>query len=191
MTRLLAVIAILVAIRPAWAGPLDFNLQMNNPPVIYDSKAAPACTVTWLLEDTADNDIFAARMRIAPAEADRPVNGHMPCPSPANIPPRMADSALDFCRDHATDPKSCVFADSARGFQSRPEAGNTAENTSRCPSDTASHIALSCWMSNGLAVCDVGCGNSPAQAESAAKSRCEDKQQRSCPISASVPVIGP
>jgi hypothetical protein len=176
---------------PAWAGPADFNLDLHTPPIIYDSKAPPACTVTWLLEDTTDNDVFAARMRIAPAETDTPVDGRMPCPSPSDIPPRMADSALDFCRDHATNPRSCVFADMARGFETRKEVSNTAENASRCSSDRATHIALSCWMSNGLAVCDAACGNSPAQAETAAKARCEDKQQRSCPITASVPVPGP
>ena len=176
---------------PAWAGPVDFNLQLHTPPVIYDSKAPPTCTVTWLLEDTSNNDVFAARMRIAPAETDTPVNGRMPCPSPSSIPPRMADSALDFCRDHATEPRSCVFADMARGFETRKEVGNTAENASRCSSDRATHIALSCWMSNGLAVCDAACGNTAAEAETAAKTRCEDKQQRSCPITASVPVLGP
>jgi hypothetical protein len=176
---------------PAWAGPADFNLQLHTPPVILDSKAPPTCTVTWLLEDTSNNDVFAARMRIAPAETDTPVNGRMPCPSPSSIPPRMADSALDFCRDHATEARSCVFADMARGFETRKEVGNTAENAARCSSDTATHIALSCWMSNGLAVCDAGCGNSAVEAEAAAKTRCEDKQQRSCPITASVPVLGP
>jgi hypothetical protein len=192
MTRLsLTALAILIAVHTAWAGPAGFNLQLDTPPIIYDSKAPPACTVTWLLEDTSDNDVFAARMRIAPIETDTPVDGRMPCPAPSKIPPRMADSALDFCRDHATNPRSCVFADMARGFQSRPSVDNTAENTSRCASDKATHIALSCWMSNGLAVCDSACGNSQAQAEAAAKSRCEDKQQQSCPITASVPVSGP
>ncbi len=87
------------------------------PPVILDTKAPPACTVTWLLDDTANNDIFAARMRIDPGDQDSPVNGRMPCPT--NIAPRVADRALEVCTSRTADPKTCVFADMARDFEAR------------------------------------------------------------------------
>lgn len=187
LTALAGVLLMLAA--SAQAGTLDFNLGLGVPPVILDTKAPPACTVTWLLDNTANNDIFAARMRIDASDQDSPVNGRMPCP--ANIAPRVADRALDICASRAADPKTCVFADMARGFEAHPDMRNTAENGSRCTSDKAAQIALACWMSGGLAVCNVGCGDTAEAAKQSARARCEDKQQRSCPIMESVPVSGP
>lgn len=187
--RVAGLLAVLLPIAPAAAGPLDFNLGLSVPPIVFDSKAPPSCTVTWLVENTANNDVFAARMRIAPSGGETPVNGRMPCPT--DIPPRVPDRALAICTSHAADPKSCVFADAARGFETRPDLLNTAENGSRCTSDKATQIALACWMAGGLAVCNVGCGSSEAAAKQSAQARCEDKQRRSCAIRASVPVSAP
>jgi hypothetical protein len=187
--RLAALAGVLLLAVQAQAGMLDFSAGSSVPPVIVDTRAPPACTVTWLVDNTANNDIFAARMRIDPGEGDTPVNGRMPCP--ADIAPRVADRALQVCSSRSADPKACVFADMSRGFEARPDVRSTAENGSRCTSDTAAQIALACWMSGGLAVCNVGCGETAEAAKKAAQSRCEDKQQRSCPVTASVPVLGP
>lgn len=190
LARCLPAIAMLLTTAlPVPAGPVDFDLGLHVPPVILDTKAPPGCTATWLVTNTADNDVFAARMRIDPSDTDTPVNGRMPCP--AAIAPRVADRALNVCADRAADPKRCVFADMARGFETQPVLRNSAENASRCTSDTASQIALACWMSGGLAVCNVGCGETAEAASKAARARCEDKQQRQCAITASVPVAGP
>jgi hypothetical protein len=171
------------------AGPMAFDLHLDVPPVIADSQAPAGCTVTYLIADTANNDLFAARMRIASAETDTPVNNRMPCP--ANVPPRVALRALDMCMGRASDPKYCVFADMSRGFERQANIQNTSEIASRCSSDKFSDIGAACWQSGALSVCDVGCGNSPREAKAKARTRCEDKQQHSCPVTAAVPVAGP
>ncbi|HEX3989668.1 MAG TPA: hypothetical protein VHX39_00715 [Acetobacteraceae bacterium] len=171
------------------AGPQAFDLHLDVPPIVADSKAPASCTVTYLIDDTANNDVFAERMRIASAETDTPINNRMPCP--ANVPPRVGERALDACQSRAGDPKQCVFADMARGFQREPNIDNTSEIASRCSSDKFSDIGVACWMSGKLSVCDVGCGNSPKEAVAQAQARCSEKQQHSCPVTATVPIPGP
>jgi hypothetical protein len=182
-------VALVLSAGAVKAGPVPFDLNLDVPPVIADSQAPVGCTVTYLIADTANNDLYAARMRIAGVETDAPVNNRMPCPP--DIPPRVGLRALDMCMSRAGDPKFCVFADMSRGFDREPDIHNTAENASRCASDTFSHIAASCWMAGTLSVCDVGCGNSAMEAAAQSRTRCEDKQQHSCPITAVVPVSGP
>ena len=189
----LATLALLVAgaVMPAtpMAGPLAFDLPIYAPPVIADSKAPAECTVAYMIADLANNDLFAMRMRIAPAETDVVVNNRKPCPK--DMPPRVGLRALDVCTSRAGQAKFCVFADMSRGFEREPDIHNTAENASRCSSDRASDIGVACWMAGKLSVCDVACGNSPEQALALAKARCEEKQQQSCPTAATVPVSGP
>lgn len=168
------------------AGPLPFDLQVFVPPVIADSKAPVTCTVTYMIADIANNDLYAARMRIASAETDVAVDNRLPCP--AAMPPRVGLRALDVCTTRAGEAKSCVFADMSRGFDSAADIHNTSENASRCASDKASDIGVACWMAGKLSVCDVACGNSPEESLSLARGRCEDKQQHSCPIIATLPV---
>jgi hypothetical protein len=173
----------------AKAGPLSFDLQLNVPPVIADSKAPTGCTVTYMVEDLTNNDLYAARMRIGSAETDTPAGNRLPCPR--DIPPRVGVRALDICTLRTGEAKFCVFADMSRGFERDPDIHNTAENAARCASDKASDIGVACWMSGSLSVCNVACANSPQDAVVQARARCEDKQQRSCPITASVPVSAP
>jgi hypothetical protein len=187
--RLAPILLLLIAGSGVNAGPLSFDLQLYVPPVIADSKAPTECTVTYLIADTANNDLFAARMRIASAESDVPVGNRLPCP--ASVPPRVARQALEICSTRAGEARSCVFADMSRGFDREPEVRNTSENASRCASDKSSEIGVACLMSGKLSVCDVGCGNSPAEAVTRARARCEEKQQNSCPVTATVPVSGP
>jgi hypothetical protein len=168
------------------AGPLLFDLQLNVPPVVTDSPAPSGCTVTYLIADMSNNDLFAARMRIASAETDTAVNNRMPCPS--EVPPQIGARALDSCTSRAADPKACVFADMNRGFEREPGIHNTSEIASRCSSDKFSDIAAACRVSGTLSVCKVACGSSPQQAIAQARERCEEKQQQSCPIRATVPV---
>jgi hypothetical protein len=187
--RLVLAFLLLLGGRMASAGPQAFDLHLDVPPVIADSQAPSGCTVTYLIADTANNDLFATRMRIAATETDTPVNGRMPCPS--DVAPRIGLRALDRCMSRAGESKSCVFADMSRGFEREPDIHNTSEIASRCSSDKFSHIGAACWMSGKLSVCNVGCGNSPQEAVTQAKARCEDKQLHSCPITASAPVSGP
>ena len=173
----------------ARAAPSTFELLNGLPPVVNDTMRPGDCTVTYLVADVATNDTIAVPMQIAPDKDDQPVNNAMPCPR--EVPPRVAARALDACIIRAADPKNCVYADTARGFETRPIADNTAENSSRCMSDKAHDIGVACWRSGELQICDVGCGNSPAEATAAAVSRCEAKHQRQCPITGSLPVLAP
>ena len=173
----------------ATAATNTFAPDDGLPPIVEDTTKAADCTVTYLVADTATNDLYAVRMRIAPGVDERPVNGVMPCPRA--VPLRVATRALDVCVDRAADPKNCVFADMGRGFETQPTASNTAENTSSCASDAASDIGVACWPSGELQVCGVGCGASPAAAVAAAVKRCETRHQRSCPITGALPVPAP
>ncbi len=183
-----AVLAATALFANAHAGPLSFDLPLDQPPVIADSNAPIKCTVTYMIADLANNDLYASRMRIDPAETDTPVHNRMPCPK--TVPPRVGLQALDTCLSRSAEAKFCVFADMSRGFERQPDIHNTAENAARCASDTASDIGVACWMSGNLSVCNVACANSPRDAVALARARCEDKQQHSCPITATVPVSG-
>jgi hypothetical protein len=174
---------------PARAGTSTFDINGGLPPVIVDTTKAANCTVTYLVTDITTNDMIAARMQIAPDPNERPVNNLMPCPP--EVPPRVASRALDVCTIRAADPNNCVYADMGRNFEKQPRVDNTAENNARCASDKATDIGVACWRAGELQVCDVGCGNSPASAVSAAVERCEAKQQRQCPITGSLPVLAP
>jgi hypothetical protein len=189
LVLLAVVLGVLLSGGAANAGPLTFDLHLDVPPVIVDSQAPAGCTVTYMIADTSNNDLFAQRMRIASAETDTPVASRMPCPP--DMPPRVGLRALDVCMSRTNEPKNCVFADMGRGFEREPDIHNTSEIASRCSSDKFSDIGTACWMSGKLSVCDVACGHSPADAVAQAKARCEDKQQQSCPITATVPVSGP
>jgi hypothetical protein len=171
------------------ATPLSWDLKISPPPVIQDSTKPRQCTVTWLVDDIGTNDVYAIRMQITPDEDARPVGDRMPCPS--NVPPRIAARALDACTARAADPRTCVFADMARSFEREQDIRNTAENTSRCASDQFSHIGIACWKSGGLDVCDVGCGKTPEGAETVARARCAEKQEKSCDSVGSVPILAP
>jgi hypothetical protein len=187
-TVAVAALAATILYAKAHAGPLSFDLPLYQPPVIADSKAPTRCTVTYMVADLANNDLYASRMRIDPAETDTPSDNRMPCPK--SVPPRVGVQALDTCLSRSGEAKFCVFADMSRGFERQPDIHNTSENASRCASDTASDIGVACWMSGNLSVCNVACANSPQDAVTQARARCEDKQQNSCPITATVPVSG-
>ena len=189
LVRLTPALALLVPASAVIAGPVPFDLHLDVPPIIADSQAPVGCTVTYMIADTADNDLFAARMRIASTETSTPVDNRMPCPP--DMPPRVGLRALDVCSSRAGEAKTCVFADMSRGFERGTGIRNTSEIASRCSSDKFSYVGAACWMSGNLSVCNVSCGNSAADAMAQARTRCEDKQQHSCPITASVPVSGP
>jgi hypothetical protein len=190
MNLTLAAALLLLSAGPAAnAGPLPFELDLHIPPVIADSTAPTKCTVTYMVADLTNNDLYAARMQIDPAETDTPVRNRLPCP--ATMPPRVGLRALDLCTTRTGEARYCVFADMARGFQREPDIRNTAENAARCASDKASDIGVACWMSGTLTICNTACANSPQEAVANAQARCEDKQQRNCPITATVPVSGP
>jgi len=173
----------------AFSVPRSFDQPNPPPPVIVDTTKAVNCTVTWLVTDITTNDTIAVRMQIAPDPNDQAVDNLMPCPR--DVPPRLASRALDACVVRAADPKNCVYADMGRYFDKQPITNNSAENASRCASDKASDIGVACWRSGDLDVCGVGCGDSPANAISAAVTRCESKHQRQCPITGSRPVLAP
>ena len=172
-----------------WAAAGSFDPEEGLTPVIEDTTRPQNCTVTYLVTDTATNDVYAARMVIPSGENERAVKGLMPCPK--DIPLRVPTRALEVCISRAADPKTCVFADMGRGFEKQPLISNTVEETSSCASDTASQIGLACARAGALELCGVGCGPSPQAAIAAAVSRCAAKHQRSCPVTGSLPVLAP
>jgi hypothetical protein len=173
----------------ARAAPVPFDLNLNTPEVVLDTKRPPACTIAWLVTDTSANDMFAIRMQITPLPDATPVNGHMACPSA--VAPRVADRALTGCADRSADPKSCVYADMSREFMQSRSVAASSENASRCRSDQANYIGFACLNIDGVDVCSVGCGATGQAAEAAAQARCLAKQQRACTMGATLPVLAP
>lgn len=182
------ILALLLLCCTARAAPVQFDLSLGLPDVVRDSEKPLACTITYLVTDVTTNDTFASRMQVTPLPDAKPVGGRMPCPRP---PPRLAGRALDACVARAGDAKNCVFTDMGRGFEQEPELRNTAENASRCASDTADFIGVACWKSGELDVCNVACGKTREEAETEARGRCEAKQQRACTVTGALPVSMP
>ena len=164
------------------AGPAIFDVGPAVPPVILDTQAPLTCTVTYVIEDASTGDLFAQRIRIPPGDADQAVDHRLPCPP--EVLPRLSNFAREVCTIRALDRNTCVFADMSREFATKPDIANTAAETARCRSDTAKEIGVACWMNGATAVCNVGCGESEASAIAAARRRCEEKHQRSCPATA-------
>ena len=164
------------------AGPAIFNTDPAVPPVILDTQAPLTCTVTYVIEDASTGDLFAQRIRVPPQDTDQAVDHRLPCPM--DVLPRLPNFAREVCTIRALNRNTCVFADMSREFATRPDIANTAADTARCRSDTAKELGVACWMNGPTAVCNVGCGDSEAAALDAARRRCEEKQQRSCPSTA-------
>ena len=167
--RRCAILALpLLASGASRGSPLDFNLGGYDKPSLLEGVGKlRACTVTYLIEDYAANEIYASRMQFTPSPTAVPLRDRLPCP--ALVPPLVADTALNLCRDHADKKTDCVFGDMDRGFHDKPDLANTSEAASRCMSDQASQIAVACWNSGGSDVCNVGCGEDPAAAIAAAR----------------------
>jgi hypothetical protein len=190
LRRCAILIVPLLASAASRGAPLDFNLGgYDKPTVLEGVSTLRVCTVTYLLDDYAANEIYAARMQFAASPNVVPRNGHMPCPT--LVPPLVNETALNLCRDHADKKTDCVFADMSRGFSGKPELANTSEAASRCMSDQASQMAVACLNAGGSDVCNVGCGDDPAAAISAARQRCEATHQKACTITGVLPVSVP
>lgn len=189
LPRLIFLLLPLLASSSSLASPLDFNLGQFGSPQIVGAPKPIACTVTFLIEDYVANETYAVRMKFLPDPEAVPVNGRIPCP--ALVPPRVAEAALDGCRNHATNRADCVFADMKRGFSSAPDLGNTSDASSRCQSDQASEIAIACADAGKLDTCSVACGNGALAAVLSARDRCETTHQKICRITGAVPVEAP
>jgi hypothetical protein len=190
LCRLVILALPLLASAASQGSPLDFDLGGYDKPSVLQGVNRPrACTIAWLLQDSATNDTFVARMQFYPAPNAVPMNGRLACPS--LVPPAVVQAALDGCRAHAENKSDCVFADMSRGFRATPGIGNTVEDASRCASDHASQIAIACVRSGGSDVCNVGCGEDPAAAIAAARTRCEAVHQTACGITGVLPVPVP
>jgi hypothetical protein len=190
LLRCVILVLPLLASAASRGSPLDFDLGGYDKPTVLEGVGKlRACTVTYLVEDYVANEVYAARMQFSPAPSALPLRDRLPCPT--LVPPLVADTARNLCRDHAGKPADCVFADMSRGFRDKPNVANTAEDASRCTSDQASQIAIACWNSGDYGVCSVGCGEDPGTAIAAARSRCEATHQKACSITGVVPVLAP
>lgn len=183
---LLAMLPALIA-AAGHATPIQFGLGIFSPPQSINGPVRlPDCTLTYLTEDYVNNETYAQRMVFTPAPDAVPTKGVMPCPS--LMSGRVAQATLTNCQQHAAHKADCVFADMNRGFHDKPGIASTAESTSRCASDEASHIGIACWRSGKTDICNVGCGNSAQAAISAARDRCERTHRQQCTITGALPV---
>lgn len=187
MMRVLFWVAL--TITQAAATPLPLARDSGIPPIIEDSGAPLQCTVAYLVTHTLNNDTFLVRMRITPDDSARPVRNRFGCPSP--VPPRFGIRALDACTVRADDANQCVYADMARGFEREPIGRNTAANLSLCRSDLSNFICLACRKAGAFDLCAGGCGNTEPETVAQARSRCEEKHEASCPITATAPIAVP
>jgi len=183
--------ALLFVCPAAWSAPQTFDLgSYSAPPVVNRGEKPLDCTVTYLVQDVATNETYAARMLFEPPpDAVVGQSGRTPCPG--MMPPTVGETALAGCRDHAARPSDCVFADMNKKFPASPSVDNTSDITSRCVSDHASQIAIACLNSGKRDVCNVGCGDEPETALQAARHRCEAIHGATCNITGSVPVEAP
>ena len=188
---LLLLLPLLLAARAGHGAPQNFNLgSYGAPPVVERGGRPLVCTVTYLVQDDNTNETYAARMQFEPApDAMVGANGRMICPG--MMPPTVGEAALNGCRSHAAKAADCVFADMKKGFAAAPSVANTSSSGSRCSSDQASDAAIACASSGGRDVCNVGCGEEPDTAMTAARQRCEATHGKTCNITGWVPVEAP
>jgi hypothetical protein len=186
---ILALLAALLAASAALAAPVSTSTDESVPPVVTDTAKPRQCVIAYLVTDVGTNDIFISRQQVEPAQDEKPGRGRYACPT--DVPARVATRALEPCLARAGDLKLCVFGDMARGFENRPDARQTAENTSRCASDLANYIGIACWQAGDRDVCNVACGNTEQEARDQARGRCEVKQQKRCTVTGAAEVLPP
>lgn len=186
------ILALLVALligAAASAAPVETSAGESVPPVVTDTTKPRQCVIAYLVTDVATNDMFVSRQQVEPGQDQNATHSRYPCPT--DVPARVAARAMETCLSRAGDLKFCVFGDMARGFESRPDVRQTAENTSRCASDLASYIGVACWKAGDRDVCNVACGNTAQEARDLARGRCEVKQQKRCIVTGSAAILPP
>ena len=186
---LLALVLALLSASAALAAPLSTSNDDSVPAVVTDTTKPRKCVIAYIVTDVGTNDTFVSRQQVEPAQQEQASRGRYPCPT--EVPARVATRALEPCLARAGDLKLCVFGDMGRGFEERPDARQTAENTSRCASDLASYIGIACWKAGNRDVCNVGCGNTEQEARNQARGRCEVKQQKRCTITGAAEILPP
>ena len=186
---ILALLAALLAASAALAAPVSTSTDESVPPIVTDTTKPRQCVIAYLVMDVGTNDLFISRQQVEPAQDEKAGRGRYACPT--DVPARVATRALEPCLVRAGDLKLCVFGDMARGFENRPDARQTAENTSRCASDLASYIGIACWQAGDRNVCNVACGNTEQEARDLARGRCEVKQQKRCTVTGAAEVLPP
>ena len=184
---ILALMVVLPLASATIAAPVSTSTGSTVPPVVTDTSKPRQCVIAYLVTDVGTNDTFVSRHQIEPAQDEKPSRGRYACPT--EVPARVATRALEPCLVRAGDLKLCVFGDMGRGFENRPDARQTAENTSRCASDLATHIGIACWQAGDRDVCNVACGNTEQEARDQARGRCEVKQQKRCTITGAVEIL--
>ncbi len=174
---------------PSGAATLSFSGEEAVPPVVTDTTRPRQCTIAYMITDVGTNDAYVVRMGVDPSPDAVPARGRYSCPTA--VPARVATRAMETCLVRAGDPRYCVFGDMSRGFENRPDARLTAENTSRCASDIYNYIGIACWKAGDRDVCNVACGGTEQEAKDLAKGRCEVKQQQRCTITGAAEILPP
>ena len=181
--------AILLAGPAAWAAAVSSAEDIGVPSVVTDTTKPRQCVFAYLAVDAGNNDIFVSRQQVVPGQDESANRSRFACPT--QVSTRLASRALESCLARSADRKLCVYGDMARGFESRSDIRQTAENTSRCASDLANYIGIACWDAGDRNVCNVACGETEQEARDQARGRCEVKQQKRCPITGVAEILPP
>lgn len=151
--------------------------------------AAARCTVATIVTDIGTNDTYLFRVAfLAPDEATKP--GESPV-CPAGAAPEAARRALAACKQRASNPYNCVYGDMDHMFEYSTEVVDTSSDTSQCASYAARFIGVACRPGDEEDLCNVGCGNSAAEAKAAASAKCRTEHGGDCTLTNAVPVKAP
>jgi hypothetical protein len=184
-----ALFALLLVGSAAWGAAVSSADDIGVAAVVTDTTKPRQCVFAYMVVDAGNNDMFVSRQQVAQGQDESANRGRFPCPT--QVPARLATRALEACLTRAADQKLCVHGDMARGFESRTDIRQTAENTSRCASDLANYIGIACWDAGERNVCNVACGGTEQEARDQARGRCEVKQQKRCPITGVAEILPP
>ncbi len=184
-----ALLALCVLGSPAWGAAVNSADDVGIASVVTDTTKPRQCVFAYAVIDTGNNDMFVSRQQVTPGPDESANRSRFPCPT--QVPTRLATRALEACLSRTADAKLCVYGDMARGFESRPDIRQTAENTSRCASDLANYIGIACFDTGDRQVCNVACGGTEQEARDLARGRCEVKQQKRCPITGVAEILPP
>ena len=179
--------ALVAAITPTQSplAPPPVENQASAPRASADSN--PRCTIATITSDIGTNDTFLSRMTFLTLPP--PPNQSPVCPSGAAQD--AARRALLACKERASNPYNCVYGDMDHMFEITTELVDTSELGSQCTSYASKYIGIACQPGDGQDSCNVACGNSAADALSAAQKKCQDQHHGDCGLTNAVPVQAP
>lgn len=152
------------------------------------AASGPRCTIAMIVEDIGSNATYLGRLRFLAPEAPPP--GQAPV-CPAGAAQATARRMLDICKQHASNPYNCVYGDTDHMFDITTDIVDSSAIDSQCASYNAKYIAIACQPGNAEDVCNIGCGDSTADALAAARKKCQANHDGECVVTNVAPVQAP